>query len=82
MLNLRKNNVLTPAQKRINELKEELKYCQQQIERTATLFELATEDELIEARIYELKSLVVHHDYLTKTIKELMMQQETEAINI
>lgn len=83
MINFRKKEVLTPRQRQIKRLKEDLRYCETQIKRTTMLFELATDENLIEARIYELKSLSKHHDYLTSSIKKLMLcEEEKRTINV
>ncbi len=83
MINMGKKQTLTPRQKQIKELKEDLKYCEQQIKRVQMLFELATDENLIEARIYEMISLTKHHDYLMKTIRNLMLsEEESQTVNV
>ena len=83
MKNIFKKEELTQKQKQINELKEELRSCQRQMKRTRTLFEMSTDENLIEARIYEMKSLAKHHDYIVCAIRDLMeTEQKNFPVNI
>lgn len=83
MKNIFKKEELTQKQKQINELKEELRSCQRQMKRTRTLFEMSTDENLIEARIYEMKSLAKHHDYIVSAIRDLMeTEQKNFPVNI
>ncbi len=80
---LPKKEVLTSKQKQINELREELRNCEMLLKRTEMLFELATDEKLIEARIYEMKSLSKHYEYLISSIRALMQEDsQTQVINI
>lgn len=74
-----KKEFLTPEQIRINELKEELRNCEVMLKRAEQMFDMTTDEYLIEARIYEIKSLIKHHDYLICTLKQLMRK---ETINV
>ncbi|MBR5520693.1 MAG: hypothetical protein IKU54_01725 [Oscillospiraceae bacterium] len=72
---LSKKEVLTPRQKQLNSLKEDLRHCEMLINRTHRMFEMAVDETLIEARIYELKSLIKHHEYLMSAIRDLALQE-------
>ena len=71
-----KKKKLTPFEEKVNGLKEELKECQQMMKSCKTMFELADNDDLIEARIYQMKSLAKHYDYLMGQIRRLTMPRE------
>lgn len=76
-----KKEVLTPREKQINELKDEIRNCERMMRRTEMMFHMTVDDNLIEARIYEMKSLVKHHDYLITTLRTLMYgEKETPTM--
>jgi len=75
----RKKEVFTDRQKQIKELTADLRYCQYQMKRCRQLFELTTDENLIEARIYEMKSLAKHHDYLVGAIRSLTKEEKQTA---
>ncbi len=60
---------------KIKELKEELKTCDQLIKSCQSMFELTTDDYLIESRIYQLLSLSKHREYLMHSIRVLSVQE-------
>ncbi len=72
---------LTEKQRRILLLKEDLKECRQRQKRCEMLFELTTDENLIEARIYEMKSLAKHRDYLMSQLREMMSSENTQRQN-
>ncbi len=78
-MNFGKKEILTSEQIRINDLKEEIRNCEIMLKRAEEMFDMTTDDYLIEARIYEIKSLIKHHDYLIRTLKQLMQK---ETINV
>ena len=83
MINFRKKEDLTPRRQQLMTLKEDLKYCEMQMKRTEMLFQLATDENLIEARIYEMKSLAKHYDYLMGTIRKLTVSEdEKQTVNV
>jgi hypothetical protein len=53
-----------------NRLRDELIELNQRIQKQELLFDLVEDDDLIEAIIYELKSLYSRHTYLVKKAKE------------
>ena len=80
---LTKKEVLTPRRQQINLLKEELRHCETLMKRTEMLFEMAVDENLIEARIYEMKSLAKHYDYLISSIRELVQEEpRPRAVNV
>ncbi len=84
MLNIRKKEQ-SPKEKRRRTLKEEIRNCEKMIRRAQSLFELSTDGDLIEARIYELKSLNKHYDYLISCARRLEETEEKDfrqAINV
>ncbi len=83
MKKLSKKEVTTPRQNQINILKEDLRHCEMLMKRTEMLFELATDENLIEARIYEMKSLSKHYDYLISSIRALVQEEtQTQVVNV
>lgn len=84
MLNIRKKEQ-SPKEKQRRALKEEIRNCEKLIRRAQSLFELSTDEDLIEARIYELKSLNKHYDYLISHARRLEETEERDfrqAINV
>ncbi len=77
-----KKEVITDRQKQINELKEEIHNCEILMHRTETLFHMAVDDSLIEARIYQMKSLAKQHDYLIKKLRRLMYTDSEQSITV
>ena len=71
--------IVTPRQQRISELKEELKNCERLLKQTEMLFHMTVEEDLIEARIYELKSLAKVRDYLIGSIRRLAQAENSES---
>ena len=64
---------------RLLELKEELKNCERLLKQTEMLFHMTVEEDLIEARIYELKSLAKVRDYLIGSIRQLAQAENSES---
>ena len=77
---LSRKEVLTTRQNQINILKEDLRHCEMMMKRTEMLFEMATDENLIEARIYEMKSLAKHYDYLIASIRSLMQEDVSARV--
>lgn len=77
MFKFSKKEVLTQKEQKIEELKEELRNCELLINRAQQMFDMTTDEMLIEARIYEIKGLLRHHDYLINTLKNLIYEEET-----
>ena len=82
----KKKEDLTPTQQKILRLKQELRDCERMLKQTETLFHMTVDEHLIEARIYELKSLAKVQDHLISNIKQLMACQNdvanSETVNI
>lgn len=74
-----KKEIVTPRQERIKELKEELRNCERLLKQTEMIFHMTVDEDMIEARIYELKSLAKVQDYLISSLRKLMSAEETEA---
>lgn len=79
MFNFGKNKVLTEKEMRINDLKEEIRNCEYLIKRAEQMYDMSTDENLIEARIYEIKSLVKHYDYLILKLKEISLE---DTVNV
>ncbi len=77
---IKKKEDLTPTQQKIIQLKQELRDCEKMLKQTETLFHMTVDEHLIEARIYELKSLAKVQDHLISNIKQLMACQN-DAVN-
>lgn len=73
-----KKRKLSQEEEQINRLKEELKECSLMMKSCKTMFELADNDDLIEARIYQLMSLSKHYDYLMGRIRRMTMSKEEQ----
>ena len=77
---------LTPLRQQINELKDEIRECQTMMKSCRTMFEMADDDNLIEARIYQMMSLSKHYDYLMGRIRQLTFtgepRRDKTAVNV
>ena len=76
---LKKKESLTADQQRLLQLKNELRNCEKLLKQTEMLFHMTVDEDLIEARIYELKSLAKVQSYLISSIKQLVESQATES---
>ena len=76
---LKKKESLTADQQRLLQLKSELRNCEKLLKQTEMLFHMTVDEDLIEARIYELKSLAKVQSYLISNIKQLVESQATES---
>ena len=76
---LKKKELLTADQQKLLQLKSELRNCERLLKQTEMLFHMTVDEDLIEARIYELKSLAKVRSYLLNNIKQLMATQTTET---
>ncbi len=83
---LKKKEPLTASQIQLAQLKKELRDCERMLKQTEMLFHMTVDEHLIEARIYELKSLAKVQDHLISSIRQLMScQSETvhsETVNV
>ena len=77
MFRFSKKEVLNEKEIKIENLREELRNCELMINRAQRMFDMTTDELLIEARIYEIKSLLRHHDYLINRLKQLVYEEET-----
>ncbi len=71
-------------QKLIEQLTAELRNCERLIKNTETLFHMTVDENLIEARIYELKSLAKVQDHLISSLRRLMGTTtcEKDTVNV
>ena len=76
---VKKQEKLTPQQLQLIQLKEELRSCEKMLKQTEMMFHMTVDEHLIEARIYELKSLAKVQDHLISCIRQLMAVQSTET---
>ena len=76
---LKKKELLTADQQRLLQLKNELRNCEKLLKQTEMLFHMTVDEDLIEARIYELKSLAKVQSYLISSIKQLVETQNAES---
>lgn len=72
---LRKKEVVTPRRRQLQRLKEELRRCDMMIKQAVSLFELSDDEDLIEARIYQMKSLAKHRDYILNCIRSMAARE-------
>lgn len=83
---IKKKEKLTPDQQKILQLTKELRDCERMLKQTETLFHMTVDEHLIEARIYELKSLAKVQDHLINSIRQLTdctsNTAENEAVTI
>ncbi|MEG1894796.1 MAG: hypothetical protein RR162_01055 [Oscillospiraceae bacterium] len=78
MFNIFKGRVKTEKEIEIDGLKKELKECEFLLFRNDIIFNMATDDMLIEAKIYEREALLRQYNYLIIRLKG--KQKETVAI--
>ena len=76
---LKKKELLTADQQKLLQLKSELRNCERLLKQTEMLFHMTVDEDLIEARIYELKSLSKVQSHLINSIKQLMATQAVET---
>lgn len=82
MLNIIKKEP-SPKEKRLAGLKEEIRNCERMIKRARMMFEMSDDENLIEARIYELKGLSKHYDYLIRQARRLENgDDESKTVNM
>lgn len=81
---LRKKEVKSEKQILIDQLTEELRHCEKLLKNTEMLFQMTVDEDLIEARIYELKSLAKVQDHLICSLRQLMgvTATEKETVNV
>ena len=81
---LRKKEVKSEKQILIDQLTEELRHCEKLLKNTEMLFQMTVDEDLIEARIYELKSLAKVQDHLICNLRQLMgvTVTEKETVNV
>ena len=80
-MNLTKKKQLTPYQQEIAQLTKELRNCEKLLKQTEALFHMTVDEHLIEARIYEMKSLAKVQDHLISCIRQLTFSQKSDCEN-
>ncbi len=75
MLKLKKEKQKTESEKQLDNLKAELRECNTLLKRSEDKFHFATDENLIEARIYEMKYLSKHRDYIMSQIKGIVYRE-------
>ena len=78
-MNILRKTENSSRQKQKEELISELRDTQRLLKQAEMMFELTVEDDLIEARIYQIKSLSKHQDYLIATLKGLQREKEEKT---
>ena len=66
----------------IKQLKAEIRNCEFLMERNRTFFDMAVDEDLIEAQIYERAALRHQYNYLLKQLKFTETQTENIPVNI
>ena len=66
----------------IKQLKAEIRNCEFLMERNRTFFDMAVDEDLIEAQIYERAALRHQYNYLLKQLKCTEIQTENIPVNI
>ena len=83
---IKKKEPLTARQPQLIQLKQELKDCERMLKQTEMMFHMTVDEHLIEARIYELKSLAKVQDHLISSIRQLMScpseTVQSETVNV
>ncbi|MDR1734094.1 MAG: YaaL family protein [Oscillospiraceae bacterium] len=67
-----------PAAAETANLIEEIRDCCRQMDNVVSLFELESDDDLIEAAIYQMNALKARYAYLTKQARERNMRVHIE----
>ncbi|MBE6866373.1 MAG: DUF2508 family protein [Oscillospiraceae bacterium] len=78
-MNILRKAEISPLQRQKEELINELRDTQKLLKQAEMLFEMTVEDDLIEARIYHIKSLAKHQDYLISALKGLGQENEEKT---
>ena len=82
-MNILKKAENAPACKKREELINELRDVQKLMKQTEMMFHMTVDDDLIEARIYQLKSLAKHQDYLISRLKKSdRLKAENDFVNV
>ncbi len=82
-MNILKKAENEPACKEREELINELRDVQKLMKQTEMMFHMTVDDDLIEARIYQLKSLAKHQDYLISRLKKSdRLKAENTFVNV
>lgn len=82
-MNILRKAEISPVQKQREELIKELRDTQRLLKQAEMLFEMTVEDDLIEARIYHIKSLAKHQDYLIALLKGMEQKNDEKTfVNI
>ena len=67
---------VTPLEKEKEELIYELRHTQKMMKQAEMMFHMTVDEDLIEARIYQIKSLAKHQDYIISAIRRLNSDRE------
>ncbi len=67
---------LSPLEKEKAELIDELHHTQKLLKQAEMMFHMTVDEDLIEARIYQIKSLAKHQDYIISAIRRLNSDRE------
>ncbi len=70
---------ITPRQKQKEELIDDLHTTQKLLKQAEMMFHMSVDENLIEARIYQMKSLAKHQDYLIASIRRLESDKEEKT---
>ena len=82
-MNILKKTENAPACKEREELINELRDVQKLMKQTEMMFHMTVDDDLIEARIYQLKSLAKHQEYLISRLKKSdRLKAENDFVNV
>ena len=78
-MNFLRKTEISPRQKQKEELICELRYTQKLLHQAEMMFHMTVDEDLIEARIYQMKSLAKHQDYLISALRRLNSDSEEKT---
>lgn len=77
MISFLKTKKPSEMQIELEQLRQDIRECEEMMKRNHALFDLTVDESLIEARIYEMNSLNKHHQYLVRLLREKQGQTKT-----
>lgn len=79
-MNFLKKSDKSPVQKEKEELITQLRHTQQMLKQAEMMFHMTIDDDLMEARIYHIKSLAKQQDYLITALRQLNSREEDKVL--
>lgn len=80
MLNILNRKIKTEKEIELEGIKKDIRACEELMSRNETIFNMTSDETIIESKIYEREALLRQYDYLVKLMRQRQKAKDTVKI--